>query len=127
MDYQLNRSDHRKTYNFRGIGWNWLVFLAFFSKERARNSCGNLSFYHGCGDFWLGCWFILTWFTAFNAKTPMYLWAGSFIAGIILSILFERKAIPAIENLVKTGTKKSVLERGGKTDIRELLKTYQKI
>ena len=111
---------------FGVLGGVGLFFWLSFQKREREFLAGFSAFIMAVGIFWLGCWFILTWFTAFNAKTPMYLWAGSFIAGIILSILFERKAIPVIENLVKTGTKKSVLERGGKTDIRELFKDLSK-
>ena len=100
-----------------GIG---LFFWLSFQKREKEILSGIMGFVFAVGVFWLGAWFFLTWFTPFNAKQPMYLWSGSFVLGVILAIFGERKAIPLMESFVKTGTKKSVLERGSKTDIRKL-------
>lgn len=34
MDYQLNCSNHRKTYHFRGFGWGGVVFGFLFKREK---------------------------------------------------------------------------------------------
>ncbi len=107
-----------------GIG---LFFWLSFQKREREILAGISGFIMAVGFFWLGSWFFVSWFTPYNLKTPAYLWGGSFAIGFILAILGERKVIPMMESLVKTGTKKSVLERGSKTDIRDLFKEISKI
>lgn len=111
---------------FGVLGGVGLFFWLSFQKRERELLAGISGFIMAVGFFWLGSWFFVSWFTPYNLKTPAYLWCGSFIAGFILAIFSERKAIPMIESFVKTGTKKSVLERGGKTDIRELFKDLSK-
>ena len=107
-----------------GIG---LFFWLSFQKREKEILSGIMGFVFAVGVFWLGAWFFLTWFTPFKAKQPMYLWSGSFVLGVILAIFGERKAIPLMESFVKTGTKKSVLERGAKTDIRNLFQEMSEV
>jgi hypothetical protein len=107
-----------------GIG---LFFWLSFQKREHEILAGISAFIMAVGIFWFGLWFLVTWFTPYNLQNPVYLWGGMFIIGFILAVFAERKAIPMIESFFKTGTKKSVLERDTKTDIRKIFQELSKI
>lgn len=106
-----------------GIG---LFFWLSFKKREKEILAGIFAILLGIGLLWIGCWFFLTWFTPYNVKNPAYLWGGSFVLGVVLAVFGERKFIPLIESFTKKGTKKSVLERGVKTDIRKMFQEISK-
>ena len=52
---------------FGVLGGVGLFFWLSFQKREREFLAGFSAFIMAVGIFWLGCWFILTWFTAFNA------------------------------------------------------------
>ena len=52
------------------LGGLGLFFWLSFQKMEREILAGISAFIMAVGLFWLGAWFLLTWFTAFNAKTP---------------------------------------------------------
>lgn len=108
------------------IGGVGLFFWLSFMKRERKILETFSSIFFAVGLFWLGCWFFVSWFTAYNLKTPLYWWSGSLLLGVIGAFFFERHFLSALEKGISGATKSSGLERDKKTDIRDLLKKATK-